>query len=190
MLCGGLTVFSPLARNKVGPGSRVGVIGIGGLGHFAVMFAAALGAEVTAISHSSRKKADAEKLGARHFITTTEEGWATPHKRSLDLIINTSSGTDSPLKEYLSLLDIGGTLLFVAIPEGNLPPIRPSTMIGSNVAMRGSNTGSKEEVVAMLELAAKANIKSWVDELPMTSVNEAITRLDKGDVRYRIVLKN
>ena len=109
LFCAGLTVFSPLVRNKVTKGMRVGVIGVGGLGHLAVQFAHALGAEVTAISQSSRKKEDTVKMGAKHFIVTTEEGWVSKSARSLDLTICTSFSKEIPLAQYISLLDVGGT---------------------------------------------------------------------------------
>jgi alcohol dehydrogenase (NADP+) len=189
MLCAGLTVYSPLVRSKVSAGSRVGIVGIGGLGHFAIMFAKALGAEVTAISHTSSKSADATKMGASHFIATNTDNWSEPHARSLDIILCTSFAKDYPLEEYLSMLDIGGTMIYVGIPESALPPLPPTLMIGNNSALRGSNTGSKKEVIEMLKLAADQGIKSWVEELPMEKCVEAIEKLTRGEARYRIVLK-
>lgn len=189
MLCAGLTVYSPLINAGVGPGSRVGVVGLGGLGHFAVMFAAALGAEVTVISHSSSKKADAENMGAKHFVESWKEGWAAPLSRSLDLIVCTSFAKDIPIEEYISMLDIGGTLVYVGIPETALPSLPPTLMIGNNSALRGSNTGSKKEVLQMLELATKSNIKTWIEVMPMTKCIEAIEKVERGDQRYRIVLE-
>lgn len=131
MLCAGVTVYSPLVRSKVGPGSRVGIVGIGGLGHFAIMFAKALGAEVTAISHTSSKSTDATKMGASNFITTSTEKWAEKHSRTLDIILCTSFAKDIPLEEYISMLDVGGTMIYVGIPESALPPLPPGLMIGT-----------------------------------------------------------
>lgn len=189
MLCAGLTVYSPLVRSHVGLGTRVGVVGIGGLGHFAVMFAAALGAEVTAISHTSSKERDTKKMGATRFLATGKPGWSRGQERSLDLIICTSFAREMPMEEYISLLDIGGTLIYVGIPEGRLPALPPTLMIGNNSALRGSNTGSKKEALAMLELAAKAGVKSWIELMPMDKCVEALEKVENGDARYRIVLK-
>ncbi|OBT64954.1 hypothetical protein VE03_05627 [Pseudogymnoascus sp. 23342-1-I1] len=189
MLCAGVTVYSPLVRSKVGPGSRVGIVGIGGLGHFAIMFAKALGAEVTAISHTSSKSADAAKMGASNFITTSMEKWAEKHSRTLDIILCTSFAKDIPLEEYISMLDVGGTMIYVGIPESALPPLPPGLMIGNNSALRGSNTGSKKEVLEMLKLAADQEIKSWVEEVPMENCIEAVEKLECGEARYRLVLK-
>lgn len=188
MLCAGLTVYSPLSAAGIGPGSRVGVVALGGLGHFAVMFAAAMGAEVTVISHSASKKEDALKMGAKHFVVTKESGWAAPLNRTLDLIICTSFQKDMPIADYISTLDVGGTLVYVGIPESALPAIPPSLMIGNNSALRGSNTGSKKEVSQMLELVTKADVKSWIEILPMDKCAEAIEKVERGDQRYRIVL--
>lgn len=189
MLCAGVTVYSPLVRSNVGPGSRVGIVGVGGLGHFAIMFAKALGAEVTAISHTSSKSADAIKMGALHFITTGADDWFEPHARSFDIILCTSFAKDMPLEKYISMLDIGGTMIYVGIPEGALPPLPPSLMIGNNSALRGSNTGSKKEVLEMLNLAADQGIESWVEEFPMDKCVDAIEKLSSGEARYRLVLK-
>jgi alcohol dehydrogenase (NADP+) len=138
---------------------RVDVIGVRGLGHLAVQFAHALGAEVTAISQSSRKKEDTVKMGVKYFIVTTEEGWVSKSARSLDLIICTSFSKEIPLAQYISLLDVGGTLVYVGIPEVDLPSLPPTLMIGINGALRGSNTGSKKEVLQMLDLVEKHDIK-------------------------------
>lgn len=189
MLCAGLTVYSPLTAAKVKSGTRVGVVGIGGLGHFAVMFAGALAAEVTAISHSAEKKNDALKMGASHFLVTAEQGWPAGHVRSLDLIICTTFAKSMPIAEYLSLLDIGGTMVYVGIPEQALPALPPTLMIGSNTALRGSNTGSKKEALEMLELAASMGVKSWIEEMPMSKCIEAIKMMERGECRYRIVLR-
>ena len=188
MLCAGLTVYSPLSAAGVRWGTRVGVIGIGGLGHFAVMLAAAMGAEVTAISHSPRKKEDALKMGAKHFVATSAEDWATPNSRSLDLIVCTSFAKDMPLDVYLSMLDIGGTLVYVGIPESDLPSLPPTLMIGNNSALRGSNTGSRKEVLEMLDLAVKTDVRSWIETLPMSRCQDAIEKQEAGQSRYRIVL--
>ena len=189
LFCAGLTVFSPLKQHAVGPGMRVGVIGIGGLGHYAVMLASAMGASVTAISHSTRKKEDAQKMGATKFVSTNSEDWDKKEGRSLDLIICTSFDKELPLDRYLTLLDVGGTLVYVGIPECNLPSLPPPLMIGNNSALRGSNTGSKKEVLELLDLVASKGIKSWVETIPMSQCSDAIRRQLNGESRYRFVLK-
>ena len=119
MLCGGITTYSPLKRNGCGPGKTVGVVGIGGLGHFAILFAKALGADrVVAISRKSDKKADALKLGADDFIATGEdEDWVTRHGQSLDLIVSTASSSKMPIAGYCSLLRYHGTFIQLGAPE-------------------------------------------------------------------------
>src|SRR5690606_4530272 len=113
-----------------------------GLGHFGIMFATAMGAHVTAISHSTRKEADAYAMGAKNFIaTSTSDDWHTPHYRSLDLIISTNYSTEMPLTKYLSLLKVGGTFVYCGIPEGNLPSFSWASFATSNLSIRGSNVG-------------------------------------------------
>lgn len=185
-----MTVFSPLIRNNVTKGTRVGIVGIGGLGHLAVQFANALGAEVTAISHSSKKRDDATKLGASNFIVTEGEDWASKSARSLDLIVCTSFSKEMPLVEYVQLLDVGGTFVYVGIPESDLPALPPTLLIGTNAAVRGSNTGSKKEVLQMLELVEKHNIKPWVEVLPMSQCSEVVQKQARGEARFRYVLKS
>jgi alcohol dehydrogenase (NADP+) len=135
LLISGVTVVSPLTWNGVG-------VGVGGLGHYAIMFANALGAEVTTLSHSAKKKHDAIQMGAKHFVDTSQEGWAIS-KRNLDSIICTSFAKDMPLKEYIGLLDIGGTFVYVGIPESDLPPLPPTLMIGTNTALQGLNSDER-----------------------------------------------
>ncbi|OQV06270.1 Alcohol dehydrogenase GroES-like domain-containing protein [Cladophialophora immunda] len=190
MLCAGLTVFSPLKAAGVGPGKRVGVVGIGGLGHFAVLFASAMGAEVTAISHSPRKQADAAKMGATGFIVTTNDvDWAEQNKSSLDLIISTTFANDMPLEKYLQLLDVGGQFALVGLGEQNLPEIPPGILVGANKAIVGSMIGSSRQMREMLEFAADKNIRAWIEVLPMKDAGMALRRLHQGDCSYRFVLK-
>jgi alcohol dehydrogenase (NADP+) len=114
MLCGGVTVWSPLKNNGAGPGKRVGIVGVGGLGHFGLLWAKALGCdEVVAISRSRGKEADAKKLGADRFIATNEDGWAKKNSRSLDLIVSTVSSPDMPLSKYFQLLRTNGQFIQV-----------------------------------------------------------------------------
>lgn len=167
----------------------MGVIGIGGLGHYAVQFAKAMGADVTAFSHSSRKKEDSLEMGAKSFVITGEPSWADGLARSLDLIICTSFDKNMPIELYLSLLDVGGTMIYVGIPEDDLPRLPPPLMIGNNAALRGSNTGSKKEVLEMLDLVVAKGIKSWIQEFPMSQCSAVLAKQANGDSKYRFVLK-
>jgi len=193
LFCAGITTFSPLYRSGVGPGSSVGIIGLGGLGHYAVMFAKVLGAKkVTVLSHSPRKKEDAFALGATDFIASSEagEGWEKPHFRTLDVILCTASfQATMPLAEYLSLLKVGGTFYSLGMPEGNLPAIPPESLVYSNASLRGSNIGSRKEILKMLDIVAEKGVKSWVQLRKMKEGGEVLEDLDKGKGRYRWVLE-
>ena len=192
MLCGGITVFSPLSKNGAGPGKKVGIVGVGGLGHFGIIFAKALGADkVTAISRSSAKKADALKMGADDFIATGEEkDWATHHARSLDLIVSTVSSPHMPLEEYLQLLRVKGTFIQVGAPEDRIPAFNAFSLIQKGVKIGGSAIGSPQDIRDMLDLAAKKGIHSWIQKRPMMDANQAIVDMTAGKARYRYVLVN
>ncbi|KAL5476932.1 ADH6_1 [Sanghuangporus weigelae] len=189
MFCGGLTVFSPLVRNGAGPGKRVGIIGIGGLGHFAIMFAKALGAEVTAFTHSRSKEADIKKMGADHTVVT-EPGFQEQHQRGLDLIVSTVNVSEGiKLSEYLSMLDMHGKFICVGAPDEPIKNISPFSLIFNGCFFGGSKIGSKKEATRMLELAAQKGIKPWIEELPMKDVAKAVKGVHDNKVRYRYVLK-
>ncbi|EST07805.1 Alcohol dehydrogenase, C-terminal [Kalmanozyma brasiliensis GHG001] len=190
MLCGGLTLFSPLIRNGAGPGKRVGIVGIGGLGHFGVMFAHALGAEVVAISHSPRKKEDALKMGAKEFVSTGENPkWAEEYKsKPFDLIINTASSNAVDLASILSTLKVHGRLICVGMPE-DVFKVRIQNFAGNGCLMGSSHIGSKKEALQMLALAAEKNIQPWVEVLPMKDCSKAVKRVEDNDIRYRFVLE-
>ncbi|KAI5798465.1 chaperonin 10-like protein [Pyronema domesticum] len=190
MLCAGVTMYSPLARSGLKPGAKVGIVGLGGLGHFGVLFAKQVfNFDVTVISHSARKKEDALKMGASDFWVTSEENWTEKRTRTLDMIISTNFSTDMPLKHYLSLLKIGGTLVVCGIPEGKLPALEWADIATSNLAIRGSNVGSKVEVEEMLKAVAEKDVKSWVNIMPMSDVKTAIQKMENGEASYRFVLK-
>jgi len=188
-----VTTFSPLYRSGVGPSSSVGIIGLGGLGHYAVMFARALGAKkVMVLSHSPRKRDDALALGATDFIAASEagEGWEQQHIRSLDVILCTASFQDNmPLASYLSLLKVGGTFYSLGMPEGNLPAIPPVSLVYSNASLRGSNIGSRKEILLMLDLVEKKGVKSWVQIRKMKEGGQTLEDMDRGKGRYRWVLE-
>jgi alcohol dehydrogenase (NADP+) len=192
MLCGGVTVFSPLLRNGAGPGKKVGIVGIGGLGHFGVLFAKALGCEeVVAISRTSAKKQDALKMGATDFIATDEDkDWATKHASSLDLIVSTVSSPKMPLMEYLSLLSVRGQFIQVGAPEDVVPPFNAFALIGKSCKIGGSMIGSPEEIRYMLKLAVEKGVHSWTNKYSLKDANKAIIDFDAGKPRYRFVLVN
>lgn len=188
MLCGGLTVFSPLVRNDIGPGSKVGVVGLGGLGHYAVLFATALGAEVTVFSHSKSKKEDALKMGAKRFVVT-DPGFEKDFQREFDVIICTSSSSNVPIDALLTTLDVGKRFVFVGMPEEGIKNITSQSMAGNGVSFGSSHIGSKKEALQMLELAAKKQVKPWIKVIPMKQAAEAIKAVEDGTARYRTILQ-
>ncbi|KAI9634513.1 NADP-dependent alcohol dehydrogenase [Dioszegia hungarica] len=194
MMCGGVTVFAPLKQYGAGTTAKdVGVVGIGGLGHFAVLFATAMGANVTAISHSHKKDEDAKKLGAKKVIVTGDDVKAAfkGHERSLDLIIVSSNAPNMPFDAYLSLLRPHGHLVIVGVAEeGSLPNVHPFNLIMSNVHISGSLIGSVKDIAECLKFAGDHNIKAWVKRYPMKDANEAVVSMKAGDARYRYVLVN
>ncbi|KAH7232488.1 chaperonin 10-like protein [Fusarium solani] len=191
MLCGGLTVFSPLKRYNAGPGKSVGVIGVGGLGHFAILFAKAMGAsKVVAISRSLSKKQDALDLGADDYIASSEDkDWASKHALSLDIIINTTSSAKMPLAQYIGLSKLGGVFVQLGAPDDPLT-LNAFTLIRSKVHLTGSYIGSPKDIREMFELAAAKKIEPWVQLRPMQEANEAIVDMENGLARYRYVLTN
>lgn len=192
MLCGGITVYSPLKKNGCGPGKTVGIVGVGGLGHFGILFAKALGAaNVVAISRKADKREDSLKLGADIYIATDEDkDWAAKNARSLDLVISTVSSAKMPLAGYLGLLKVGGTFVQVGAPDGGeFPAINVFTLLMSGINVGGSGIGSPAEIQEMLQLAADKGIKPWVQRRPLSDANKAITDLEEGKARYRYVLE-
>ncbi|KAM3070460.1 hypothetical protein ACMFMG_010283 [Clarireedia jacksonii] len=193
MLCGGLTVFSTLKQYECGPGKTVGVVGVGGLGHFAVLFAKAMGVDkVVAISRKANKKEDAAKLGADEYVATDEdEGWEVKYRRSLDLIISTVSSEKMPITSYLMMLKRRGTLVQVGNPDGgNLPPINAFPSIVNGVKISGSAIGSPHEMVEVLQFAAEKGIKPWTIKRSMAEANSVIQDMAASNARYRYVLEN
>ncbi|KZT74064.1 GroES-like protein [Daedalea quercina L-15889] len=186
MFCAGLTVYSPLRRNGAGPGKKVGVMGIGGLGHYAVLFAAAMGAEVYVFTHSESKLDDAKKMGA------TRADFYKPFIGELDILISTIDvfRPDRPLKTYMSMLDVHGKFINVGLPDSDnpLPQMHAFDLQPSGAFIGGSHIGSKDDCNAMLKLAAEKNVKPWIQELPMSRAKEAVENVKAGKVRYRYVL--
>ncbi|TAQ85718.1 hypothetical protein B7494_g5949 [Chlorociboria aeruginascens] len=191
MLCAGLTAFSPLVRNGAGPGKKVGIVGMGGIGHFGILFAKALGAETWAISRSHAKEADARKMGADGFIATADKDWNEPHIMTFDLIINTAkSNAGFDLAKYLALLDVHGKFVSVGLPEGQGQEIKTQNFMMNGCLIGASHLGSRKEVLRMLDLAAEKGIESWVEEIDISAegLKTALSRLNDNDVRYRFTM--
>jgi len=187
LMCAGITVFAPLDELGVGPGTRVGVVGIGGLGHLALQFAKALGCEVTALSGSPSKSEEAAKLGADHFVLTSDAEAVQDLASSLDVLLVTADG-DLPWNLYLTLLRPKGTLWLLGMPHEPVAIESILLMVASR-SVKGSITGSPDQIRRMLVFAAKHGVVAWTESMAMSEVNSAIARVRKGDVRYRMVLR-
>ena len=186
LLCAGITLYSPLVHWGAGPGKKVAIIGLGGLGHMGVKLAHAMGAEVTVLSQSLKKKEDGARLGADHFYATSDPATFKALKGSFDLIINTVSG-EMDWNQYLSLLKLNGTMVVVGVPEKpNL--VRATLIINNRRSLSGSLIGGIKETQEMLNFCAKHQITSDIEVISMAKVNEAYERVLKSDVRYRFVL--
>ncbi|MDX3767626.1 NAD(P)-dependent alcohol dehydrogenase [Streptomyces sp. NBC_01707] len=186
LLCAGITTYSPLKQWGAGPGKKVAVIGLGGLGHTAVKIAHALGAEVTVLSQSLRKKDDGLKLGADHYYATSDPKTFEELAGSLDLIVSTVS---APLEfgAYLSLLRTGGALVNVGAPEE--PVTLPLfSLIGGNKILAGSAIGGIAETQEMLDFCAEHGIGAEIERIAASEINEAYERVLASDVRYRFVI--
>ncbi|KAJ9498927.1 hypothetical protein LTR99_004991 [Exophiala xenobiotica] len=192
MLCAGIATFSPLKKNGAGPGKTVGIIGLGGLGHFGIMGAKALECDkVVAISRSSAKKEDALKLGATDFVATAEDAdWAKTYSNTLDLILCTVSSADLPLTQYLQLLRVNGQFIQLGSPDESLPSFNAFALTAKGAKMGGSSIGSPSEIREMLDFFARKGVRTWNINLPMHQANKAILDLEAGKARYRYVLVN
>ncbi|KAL7423056.1 hypothetical protein Q5752_002355 [Cryptotrichosporon argae] len=191
LLCAGLTVYSPLKRNNVGPGSVVGIVGIGGLGHLAIQFAKALGAHVVVFSHSPNKKDDSLKLGADEFVSTGEKGFADAHADKLDFILSAADAASIPLSELFSTLKIGAKIVSVGLPDAHTTwDLHPMAMASNASSIGTTHIGSKVEANEMLKIAAEKGVKPVIDAiLPMSQAGKAIEGVKSNKVRYRYVLK-
>jgi uncharacterized zinc-type alcohol dehydrogenase-like protein len=188
LLCGGITVYSPLRNHGVRPSSRVGVIGIGGLGHMGLQFAKAFGAEVTAFSNSKDKEADAKSMGAHHFVNTRDTGALKKVAGSFDLLLSAASA-DQDWQGYVNALRPKGTLCIVgAVPSP--VQLQASALIVGQKAVSGSPTGSPRDLHEMLDVAARHGVKAITERFSMAKANDAVARVKKNQVRYRAVLAN
>lgn len=186
LLCAGVTAWSPLRHWKVGPGTRVGVVGLGGLGHMGVKLARSLGAEVTLFTSSPGKLADARRLGAHEAVLTTDAAAMARRARTLDLVYDTVSAPHD-LNALLSLLDRDGTLVLVGVPPRPLP-VHAFSVIMPRRSLAGSGIGGIRETQELLDHCGRHGIVSEIELIPMQGINEAWERMLRQDVRYRFVI--
>jgi uncharacterized zinc-type alcohol dehydrogenase-like protein len=186
LLCAGITTWSPLRHWKVGPGHRVGVVGLGGLGHMAVKLAASLGAEVTMLSTSRSKEADARRLGAHQFALTSEKGVFKRLAGQFDLILDTISAPHD-YNAYLGTLKVDGTMVLLGVPP-QPTPVAAFALIGGRRSLAGSLIGGIAETQELLDHCASHRITSDVEVIRMEQINEAYERMIRNDVRYRFVI--
>ncbi len=186
LLCAGITTYSPLKRYNVGPGQKVAIVGLGGLGHMGVKLAAAMSADVTVLSTSQSKEADAKRLGAHHFVVTKDPNNLKPLANQFDFILDAVAAPHDH-NMYLNLLKRGGTMVIVGVPTKPLE-IQPFSLIGQRRKIAGSLIGGIRETQEMLDYCAEKNITSDVEIIPIQKIAEAYERTIKSDVRYRFVI--
>lgn len=186
LLCAGITLYSPLAHWQAGPGKKVAVVGLGGLGHMGVKIAHAMGAEVTVLSQSLRKKDDGLRLGADHYHATSDPATFLALADTFDLILNTVSA-DLDLDAYLGLLKTGGTMVQLGAPENALS-VSPGSLYRRRRSFAGSMIGGIPETQEMLDFCAEHGIASEIELIPADRINEAYERVLASDVRYRFVI--
>jgi uncharacterized zinc-type alcohol dehydrogenase-like protein len=186
LLCAGITTYSPLRHWKVGKGQKVGVVGLGGLGHMALKFANAFGAEVVLFTTSPGKTADAKRLGADEVVISKNEEEMKKHAKSFDFVIDTVSAKHD-LGSYLDLLKRDGVLVMVGVPPEPVP-VNVFNLVMPRRQMAGSLIGGIAETQEMLDFCAKHGITCDVEMIPMSKINEAYERMLKSDVKYRFVI--
>jgi len=186
LLCAGITLYSPLRTWGAGPGMKIGVMGLGGLGHMGVKFAHAMGAEVTVFSHSPDKESDAIAMGANHFVVTKDISLLKPLHKSFDLILNTVSA-DLDINVYLNLLKLDGTLVVIGLP-GKPYGVNVGSLLNARRRIAGSMIGGIPEMQEMLDFCGQHAIVSDVEVISADYVNTAYERTVASDVKYRFVI--
>ena len=186
LLCAGITTYSPLRLWKVGPGKKVGIVGLGGLGHMALKFAHAFGAHVVQLTTSLKKKEDALKLGANEVVLSSDADAMKKHAGSLDFILDTASAPHD-LDPYLGLLKQDGTMTLVGLPE-HPPALNVFSLITRRASIAGSMIGGMPETQQMLDYCGEKKIVAEVEVIPIQKINEAFERMLKQDVKYRFVI--
>ena len=185
LLCAGITVYSPLSHWKAGPGKRVGIIGIGGLGHMAIKIAKAMGAQVVVFTTSTAKAADARRLGADEVALSTDPAQMKKLAK-MDIILDTVSANHN-VNDYLNLLKVDGALVLVGLPAEPLA-VGAFNLVKGRKSFSGSNIGGIAETQEMLDFCARHNITADIELINIKDINHAFERLEKGDVRYRFVV--
>jgi uncharacterized zinc-type alcohol dehydrogenase-like protein len=186
LLCAGITLYSPLRHWNAGPGKKVAIVGMGGLGHMGVKLGHAMGAEITVLSQSLSKKEDGMKLGASHYYATSDAETFKKLAGTFDLIICTV-GTVIDWNAYLNLLKIDGAMVLVGVPEHPVP-VHAFSVIGGRKSLTGSGIGSIKETQEMLDFCGEHNIVAEIEKIDIKDINEAYERVLKSDVRYRFVI--
>ncbi len=186
LLCAGITTYSPLRYVGVKAGMKVGVIGLGGLGHMGLKFAVSFGAEVSLITTSESKSADARRLGAQNVVLSTDKAMMKKHDSYFDVLLNTLSANHS-YNQYLKLLALNGVMIIVGLPT-DASEVQPFTLLKNRRSMIGSGVGGIKETQEMLDYCAEKNIVADVEVIPIQKINEAYERMLKSDVRYRFVI--
>ncbi|HEX6821084.1 MAG TPA: NAD(P)-dependent alcohol dehydrogenase [Candidatus Sulfotelmatobacter sp.] len=186
LLCAGITLYSPLRHWKAGPGKKVAIIGLGGLGHMGVKLAHAMGADVTVLSQSLKKQTDGKRLGADHFYATSDPETFTKLAGSFDLLLNTVSA-QIDWSQYLDLLKLNGTMVVVGLPEKDIP-VGAFSLTSRRRSIAGSQIGGIHEIQEMLDFCSQHKIACDIEMIPIQKVNEAYERVLKSDVRYRFVI--
>ncbi|WP_031340846.1 NAD(P)-dependent alcohol dehydrogenase, partial [Xanthomonas maliensis] len=187
LLCAGITTYSPLAHWKVGPGQRVGVVGLGGLGHMGVKIAKAMGAEVVLFTTSERKREDALRLGADDVVVSKDPQQMAAQANTLDFILNTVAASHD-LDPFLNALKRDGAMVLVGVPEHAHPSPAVFNLIMKRRTLAGSLIGGIRQTQEMLDFCAKHNIVSDIETIRAEQINEAYERMLKGDVKYRFVI--
>jgi alcohol/geraniol dehydrogenase (NADP+) len=187
LFCGGITVFNPIIQNNIKATDHVAVVGIGGLGHMAIKFLNAWGCEVTALSTNPKKESETQQFGAHHFLDTRDANVLKSHRNTFDMILVTSN-VDLDWDTYVGALRPGGKLHIV----GAAPQVKASVfpLISGEKSIGGSPIGGPAEILMMLDFCSRQAIEPVVEEFPFSRVNEALSHLESGNARYRIVLNN
>ena len=186
LLCAGITLYSPIKHFKVGPGMEVAVMGLGGLGHMGVKFAAAMGAEVTVISHSANKKDDALRMGAKDFVLIKDKEDLKPLRRKFDLVLNTVSAMVD-INAYLGILKIDGTMVIIGLPDAPYA-VSAGALLEGRKSLTGSMIGGMPELQEMIDFAGQHNIVSDIELVKADYVEKAYERTVASDVKYRFVI--
>ena len=187
LLCAGITTYSPLKKWKVQPGQKVGVVGLGGLGHMAVKIAKAMKAHVVVFTTSKNKSSDAKKLGAKEVIISNNANDMTKHALSFDFILDTVAAPHD-IDQYLNLLKRDGTMCLVGVPNSPHPAVNPGNLVLKRRQLVGSLIGGIKETQEMLDFCAKHKIVSDIETIPINYINTAYERMLKSDVKYRFVI--